>query len=205
MRSRKPFALGLDPSMYNPLGLKAIMREEGGIERVQHEYARLRREANQRLTRLGKSEFRDSLAYRMNKDKFVRLDQIKSERDLARLTQDAAQFVQARASSASGQRGIRREAIETLHDNGVKWVNTKNFKQFTDMMEELRAKQLDTVFYSIYAPQGDEEAQEDKKERADALKRLFDEWTSNGGSFGNGKSAVDWSDLVGRYDYSWLD
>lgn len=205
MRSRKPFALGLDPSMYNPLGLKAIMQEEGGVERVQHEYARLRREANQRLTRLGKSEFSDSLAYRMNKDKFVRLDQIRSERDLARLVQDAAQFVQARASSASGQRGIRREAIDTLHDNEVKWVNTKNFKQFTEMMEELRAKQLDTVFYSIYAPQGDEEAQEDKKERADALKRLFDEWTSNGGSFGNGKSSVDWTDLVGRYDYSWLD
>lgn len=209
MRSRKPFALGLDPALYNPQGLKAVMQEEGGLEAVQHEYARLRREANQRLTRLGRSEFADSKAYRMNKDRFVRLDEIKPgknyERDLARLTQEAARFVQARASSASGQRGIRREALDTLHENGVKWVNTKNFKQFTQMMEELRAKQLDRTFYSIYAPASDEEPQEDKQERARALKSLFDEWQSNGGTFGEGMKTVDWTNLVGRYDYSWLD
>lgn len=209
MRSRKPFKLGLDPALYNPQGLKAIMQEEGGIEQVQHEYARLRREANQRLTRLGKSEFADSMAYRMNKDRFKRLDEIKPgknyERELARLTQEAARFVQARASSASGQRGIRREALDTLSDHGIKWVNTKNFKKFTEMMEELRAKQHDRVFYSIYAVGGDDEPIEDKQERSRALKALFVEWTKNGGAFKEQMSTVDWTNIVGRYDYSWLD
>jgi hypothetical protein len=184
MRERKPFRLGLDPALYNPEGLKAVM-EESGVDAVAREYSRLRREATQRLTRLGRSEFADSKAYTENKNRFVRLDQIDLEtkagqRRLARLTQEAARFVTARGSSASGLRAIRREAIDKLHDDEYKWVNTKNFKKFTEFMDDLRAEASDKLFYAKH-PRG-EIPLAAKKERARELKKLFDFWLKNGES-----------------------
>lgn len=184
MRERKPFRLGLDPALYNPEGLKAVM-DESGVDAVAREYSRLRREATQRLTRLGRSEFADSRAYTENKNRFVRLDQIDLEtkagqRKLARLTQEAARFVTARGSSASGLRAIRREAIDSLHDDEYKWVNTKNFKKFTEFMDDLRAEASDKLFYAKH-PRG-EIPRAAKKERARELKKLFEFWLKNGES-----------------------
>ena len=179
-RERKPFKLGLDPSIYNRQGFKTI--EDESV--IAKEYARLRREAQQRLTRLGKSEFRESKAYTENVNRFKRLDQIKSREELERLTQEAARFVTARASSASGQRGIRRDIITSLQeDSEIYWVNTKNFNDFTEFMEELRAKNEDRLFYSKY-PKMPDESVKDKKTRSKELRALFEEWLENGKTFG---------------------
>lgn len=142
-RTRKPFDLGLDPAAYNPVGLRAYDEEV-----VAHEYARLRREANDRLRKLGKSEFADSKAYTENVGRFKPLAEIRDRTELDRLTQEAAQFVMARGSSASGQRGIRRDAIAALKARKINFVNTKNFKQFTEMMDEIRAKDEATWKYN---------------------------------------------------------
>lgn len=188
MRERKPFALGLDPALYNPEGLRAIMKEEG-VDAVAKEYARLRREATQRLTRLGKSEFTYTKAYKDNKNRFVRLDQINLEtkagqRKLARLTQEAARFVTARGSSASGLRAMRREAIDSLHDDEYKWVSTKNFRKFHEFMEELRAEAADKLFYAKH-PRGEDIPKAAKRERSRDLRNLFEFWKANGESLKN--------------------
>lgn len=172
MRERKPFKLGLDPSAYNPIGFKAYTEDE-----IKHEYARLRREAEQRLTRLGKSEFRDSAAYRQNVGKFKRLDQINDRRTLERLTQEATKFVTARGSSASGQRGIRRDTINTLHASGYKFVNTKNFKKFTEFMETLRATGLDKMFYAM---KNDEYDPEEEILKQQEMQELFEDFVETG-------------------------
>lgn len=174
MRERKPFKLNLDPSAYNPLGFKAYTEDE-----IRREYARLRREAEQRLIRLGKSEFRDSAAYRQNAGKFKRLDQIHDRRTLERLTQEAARFVTARGSSASGQRGIRRDVINTLHASGYKFVNTKNFKKFTEFMDTIKAKGLDKIYYELKDEMGDE-FDEDEALAPAVIKDLFDDFLENG-------------------------
>ena len=140
-RSRKPFQFGFDPSAYNPIGLRAYTEAE-----LKKEYARLRREAQERLKRLGKSEFSGSRAYTENVGKFKTIKTIKSRRELERLIQDAARFVSAKSSSASGQRDIRRKAIESLHARGFKWINTKNYADFVQFMESLRAAKLDRLF-----------------------------------------------------------
>lgn len=173
MRERKPFKLGLDPSAYNPIGMKAYTEDE-----IRREYARLRREAEQRLTRLGKSEFRDSAAYRQNVGKFKRLDQIHDRRTLERLTQEAAKFVTARGSSASGQRGIRRDIIDTLHSSGYKFVNTKNFKKFTEFMDTVKAMGLDKIFYELKG-ESDEDLDEEPL-NADVVEELFTEYLESG-------------------------
>lgn len=174
-RERKPFKLGLDPAAYNPIGMRSYEPEV-----IAKEYARLRREAQQRLTRLGRSEFRESRAYTENAGKFKRLDEIKNLRELKYLTMEAARFVTARGSSASGQRGIRRDVIASLKaQSGIDWVNTKNFKAFTDFMEELRAQAADKIFYSKH-PKSKDEPEESKQERADALQDLFETYMETG-------------------------
>lgn len=205
MRERKPFALGLDPAMYNPEGLRAII-EENGVDVVAREYSRLRREATQRLVRLGRSEFSETKTYKDNKNRFARLDQINLEtkagqRKLARLTQEAAQFVTARGSSASGLRAIRRESIETLHDQEYRWVNTKNYNDFTDFMEDLRAEAADKLFYSKN-PRG-EIPKAAKKERSRELKRLFEFWKSNGRSLKDPETGATVEDVL-TYGDKWV-
>ena len=147
-RTRKPFELGLNPFAYNPTGLDAYSDEA-----LLKEYARLRREANDRLRKLGKSEFSDTKAYTLNKDKFIPIKELSSRRQLQRLVQDAARFVTARGSSASGLRGIRRDQLSTLHANGgFGWVNTKNYKQFYEFMKEVREKSDEYSFYHKTEP-----------------------------------------------------
>lgn len=182
MRERKPFKLGLDASAYNPIGMKSYTEAQ-----IRTEYARLRREAQQRLTRLGKSEFRDTAAYTLNVGKFKRLDEIHDRRTLERLTQEAAKFVTARGSSASGQRGIRRDTINTLHASGYGFVNTKNFKKFTEFMESMRAAGLDKMFYSL---KDSRDADEDLD--PSDIEELFDDFVQTG------ELDVDlWESLIG--------
>lgn len=167
-RSRKPFQFGFDPSSYNPIGLRSYTESE-----LKKEYARLRREAQERLKRLGKSEFAGSRAYTENVGKFKTLKQIKNRRELERLIQDAARFVSAKSSSASGQRDIRRSAIESLHASGFTWVNTKNYFEFVGFMESLRATGLDKIFYSKEKGPRDRNA---AKRSADTQRGMFEQW-----------------------------
>lgn len=180
-RSRAPFALGLDPAAYNPQGLRAYEPEE-----LKREYSRLRREAEDRLRKLGRSEFRDSEAYRRNAGQFPTLKELGNDRRaLERKLIDAQRFIMAKASSASGQREIRRENISTLRSHGYKWVNTRNFKDFTDYMEELRAKGATEEFYRTSA---DAEETEDgelttRASRAsrEAQRKAFEQWRVDNG------------------------
>ena len=166
-RSRKPFELGLNPFAYNPVGLRAYSDDE-----LVKEYARLRREANDRLRKLGKSEFSDTKAYTMNKDRFIPIKEIGSRRQLERLVQESARFVTARGSSASGLRGIRRDQLSTLHANGgYGWVNTRNYKQFYEFMQEMKGKSDEFSFYHKTEPGSKERAKVSKE-----LKEEFDEW-----------------------------
>ena len=178
-RSRKPFELGFDPSVYNPTGLGAKdKRGEFRItdEELKREYARLSREARERLRKLGQSEFNQTKTYKDNVGKFKTLNKIKDRRELERLTQEAARFVTAKGSSASGLREIRRKAIQTLHDeSGYTFVNTKNYQDWVDYLEWLHAQTDKTMFYEVLkgVKEGSKKA---RKEAAEKQRVLFELW-----------------------------
>lgn len=194
-RSRAPFQLGLDPAAYTLQGLEAYAKV-GKEAELKTEYSRLRREAEDRLRKLGRSEFADSKAYTQNVGTFPTLKEIEAQqahpgdlRDLTRHLIDAHRFVMSKASSASGQREIRRENISTLHAHGYSWVNTKNFKDFTDFMEEMRAKGAREEYYLVYGSQEldaddmDQEELTERKSRSEALKKRFEEWQKEQGTW----------------------
>ena len=176
-RSRKPFKLGLDPAAYIPSGLEVIMSTPKGFQDVRSEYSRLRREAEDRLRKLGQSEFRVDKTYTENVGKFKKLSDISSPEELRALTVEAMRFVTARGSSASGLRGIRRDAIATLHEHGYKWVNTRNFRQFADFMEDLKGQRDEFIFYKkAMSP-------EEQRMNAEDQRALFEMWLENGETF----------------------
>ena len=174
-RSRKPFKLGLDPAAYNPTGLKIYSDKE-----LMGEYARLRREATERLRKLGQGEFRTSRSYTENKDRFIRVSEVESRRQLERLVQEAARFVTAKGSSASGLRAIRRESIQSLHASGYTWVNTKNYSDFAEFMEWLRGNRAEyaTFYESLRSSGGVGRGRLDRSEQR-RRKDLFQEWLEN--------------------------
>lgn len=115
---------------------------------MRSEYSRLRKIANKRLSALGRSKFSNTQAYLLNVGKYVTLDKIKSERDLMYRLQDLAKFVTAKSGSVTGQYEIRRNAIESLRERGLHFVNEKNFELFGQFMEEARIRGYARIYGS---------------------------------------------------------
>ena len=168
MAVRKAFVLGLDPAAYNPVGLKAYSEKE-----LQHEYARIRREANERLVRLGRSEFADLPVYQDNVDKFIPIRQLSSRRELERLIIEGSRFVTALGSSASGQRVIRKRAITSLQEQGITFVTSRNYSLFSKFMGELKSGHIEGLRYI----ESDDKAKAGRfSVDPDELQELFEDW-----------------------------
>ena len=168
-RVRKPFIMGLDPASYNPVGLRSYSDAE-----LQHEYARIRREANERLTRLGRSEFSDLPVYQENVGRFIPIKQLSGRRELERLVIEGSRFVTAQGSSASGQRAIRIRALTTLQEQGIDWVNTRNYSLFSKFMNALKSGHIEGARYI----ESDDRARSGRfSVDSEELEELFNDWS----------------------------
>lgn len=136
----------LPPTAYTPAGITTLHPDLEASAR--REYQRLRRVAEKRLNRMGASEFSDTDVYRRNVGKFRPLSQLKSNRELGGLLYEVRAFLDARRSSVSGQRGIIRDTLQTLHEHGYTFVNKSNLKAFGEFMEAARAAAGGTLFAS---------------------------------------------------------
>lgn len=105
------------------------------------EYSRLRAIANKRIARLEASEFSGTAAQiiRYNKGKYIPLKNIKSKEQLAFLVKDVSKFITSKASTVSGQRGIRTKTIDSLRAAGFEEINESNYEEFGKFMEYMRS------------------------------------------------------------------
>lgn len=110
------------------------------LKEMRSDYSYLRKVANKRLSKFVGSEFEDSKSYLENKDKFVPLSKIKSERELRYKLYELNKFIRAESSSVTGLKRIRNRAIQTAHERGMTWLNKSNIKQFGEYMDFLRSK-----------------------------------------------------------------
>lgn len=118
------------------------------LKEMRSEYSRLRKIANKRLSALGRSKFSGTQAYILNVGKYVTLDKIKSERDLMYKLQDLSKFVTSKSGSVTGQYEMRRNALESLRERGIDFVNEKNFELFGQFMEEARIRGYAKIYGS---------------------------------------------------------
>lgn len=136
-RSLEEFLADNPPEAYYP---EALISGTLTPEEMRSHYSYLRKIANKRLQRFVGSEFEDAQSYIKNVGKFVPLSDINNERELMFKLYEVNKFIRARSSSVTGLRQIRNEAIETLHDKGITWINKSNIKDFSEYMEYMRTK-----------------------------------------------------------------
>lgn len=106
------------------------------IKEMRTEYGRLSRLANKRIEALGRSEFAAGKVYQRYKEGFDKLKNISNDAIRFELS-EVARFLENKVNSVSGQKEIKKKAIERLHDRGFKFVNSKNYLQFTEWMDAL--------------------------------------------------------------------
>ena len=106
---------------------------------LRKEYTRLRDIAQKRLKTIGASEFKTSTAYQLNVNKYKKLRNMQSEKELISKLSDLSKFVSARSSKVTGQREIIKDRLNTLHESGYFFVNKENLKEFGTFMNYIKA------------------------------------------------------------------
>lgn len=138
-------------NVYNPLFLADKYEENIGLinrSAIRADYSAMRKQAMKRLKRFEGTEWENSAIYRFNKNRFKKLDSIKSAEELAHLSVELKEFLENPAASVTGQKRIRRERIETLHERGFRFVNASNFNAFAQFMSRMRSLGLASIYDS---------------------------------------------------------
>lgn len=137
--------------VYNPAFIADKYEEDLGlIDRaaIRADYSSMRKLANQRLKRFEGTQWEKSAIYKFNKNRFKRLDQVKNPEELAHLLVEVKEFLENPLSTVTGQQRRVRDAVETLQERGLTFVNTKNFSDFAMFMDRMRALNLASIYDS---------------------------------------------------------
>jgi hypothetical protein len=130
------------PNFYTP---HAILEAEVMTEaEARREYSRLRSIARKRLERFEGTEWTDTDVYKYNKDRYKPISEMRNYSELAHLLGDVARFLSndSHPNSVSELESRRAQTIRTLHENGYTFVNKKNYNEYTDFMEAVRAQKM---------------------------------------------------------------
>lgn len=107
---------------------------------VRAEYTRLRDISEKRLKRLASSGWEWTELYKENVGKFKKLSDVSTSSEMTAIMDAMARFVSSESASVSGLKKQRAQSIKTLHESGYDFVNEENFREFTQFMEDWRAK-----------------------------------------------------------------
>lgn len=137
--------------VYNPAFLADKYEEDVGlIDRaaIRADYSKMRKLANERLKRFEGTQWVKSEIYKFNKNRFKRLDEVKSAEELAHLIVEVKTFIENPLSTVTGQKRRIKGQVQKLHEVGFTFVNTKNFSDFAMFMDRMRALSLASQYDS---------------------------------------------------------
>ena len=118
------------------------------VKEMRKQYTYFRDIAMKRLSRLGVSEFADSQSYLKNIKQFKKLSQIESQQELEKRLYTVQKFLRSKGSTISGQKAIRKKAVEAAQEKGLDFINESNIADFGQYMDYLRAKYKGAQFDS---------------------------------------------------------
>lgn len=124
-----------DPEDYNPVTLARMPEDE-----LRREYARLRKTANERLSRIEKSpDFGDSAIVTNNREWLsTPASQVPKEK-LPLVLSQVESLLEAKTGKLTGLRQARAKTLESLKSSGIKGINKSNFGAFTSFMKKTQA------------------------------------------------------------------
>lgn len=143
---------------------------------IAKEYNRLQKRANRSLNAIAKTKFKKTETYLYNKDKYPDISQINSKTELAYRLSDLARFVSKKTSTLSGLREQERKTIQTLHERGYTFVNSRNYQKFIDFMDTMRTVYKNIQYDSEYVAEVFEEYVVNKKVKPDKLVKDFEKY-----------------------------
>lgn len=118
------------------------------VKEMRKQYTYFRDIAMKRLKRLGESEFADSQAYLKNINQFKPLSRIETQAELEKRLYTVQKFLRSKGSTISGQKAIRKKAVEAAQEKGLDFINESNIAEFGQYMDYLRAKYKGAQFDS---------------------------------------------------------
>ena len=118
------------------------------VAEMREQYNYFRGVAMKRLNRLGESEFADSQAYLKNIKQFKPLSRIETQSELEQRLYSVQKFLRSKGSTISGQKAIRKKAVEAAQEKGLDFINESNIAEFGQYMDYLRAKYKGAQFDS---------------------------------------------------------
>lgn len=149
---------------------------------LRKEYSRLRDIAQKRIKRMEK-DWDWTKTYKYNVYNYNKLSAIKDKRSLVHKLSDIARFLTADTGAVSGLVKQRNKAILTLHKHGYKFVNAKNWRDFSEFMtwaEDLAigrmydSSRIVDVWSASYKKLGDPEKVKELFMEFEAKKRIDD-------------------------------
>ena len=157
------------------------MMDQYTYEQMKEMYSSYRKVIQDRLYKLGKTEFRQSRTYRKYYSKLPKVRSLKSKEDMAAALFDAQRLILSGFTTITKQRQQKAKVLAGLRGNKFYFVNEENywdFYEFMDWYEDNKLKQ-------VYGSPTDEALQtylDAVKTRSDPeeLKKIFLEWLENG-------------------------
>lgn len=116
---------------------------EMSAKAVRSAYVKMRKAANQRLTRMERAGLGTKGSYRFPKVRDLSEDQMRKE--LA----DASRYMRDPRHTVPVERKFMRDELQRLHKKyGFNWINESNFYDFVDFMDDLREQYGNKAFDS---------------------------------------------------------
>jgi len=107
-------------------------------EQLRDEYKRMSKQAKRQITAIKKSPFKDNKIVE-GKDFLSQNPDNMTKSDLAHNLSTLESFLSSKLSTVTGLREQRKLSIERLHDRGYNFINTRNYKAFGELMDDMRA------------------------------------------------------------------
>lgn len=116
----------------------AMIRDN--LRGMRAEYTKMRDIAQKRIKRLGESEFAYTHAYTEHPKGFPKLKDI-SPQNFAKAFSELSKFVNAKASSVTGQRAIMMKTIKTWNEQGIP-LNKETYQRTMQILEQMRRMKI---------------------------------------------------------------
>ena len=150
-------------------------------DQLKEMYAKDRKLIQDRLYKLGKTEFRQSRTYQKYYSKLPKVRGLKNKEDLAAAFFDAQKLILSGFTTVTKQRQQKARVLAGLHANNYDFITEENYWDFYEFMEWFEDNKLKTV----YGSPTDEALQtylDAVKTRSDPeeLKKIFMEYLEGG-------------------------
>ena len=107
-------------------------------DELRNEYKRMSAQAKRQITAIKKSPFKNDKIVE-GKDFLLQNPDNMSKNELAHNLATVESFLSSKLSTVTGLREQRKLSIERLHDRGYNFINTRNYKAFGELMDDMKA------------------------------------------------------------------